>query len=309
MPGKCTILVTGATGAQGGSVASHLLANGKFKVRCFTRKPDSEKAEALRKLGAEVVAGDLGNVESLHAAMNGCYGVFGVTNFWEHFSGEREQGRNLINAVNAARVEHFVFSTLPSVKKLSNGELEAPHFDIKAQLEEYSRELGLPATYINVAFYYENFTTFFPPQKQLDGSFSFGFPQGDTPLAMVSVEDTGGVASAIFNGSAEFIGKTIGVVGSDDPPKSYAESMSRVLGERVVYQHIPREVFAGFGFPGADDLANMFDFNRRFIPNRHADLEDSRRLYPKMQRFEAWLKAHRAPLRAAMGLQTHLTAS
>lgn len=284
------ILVTGATGAQGGSVARHLLADGGYAIRILTRNPDSDKAVALKNAGAEVVKGDQEDIESLRAAVDGCYGVFGVTNFWEHFDKEYELGKNLVDAVAGGDVEHFVFSTLPPAKKISGGELSVPHFDIKAKLEDYSRELKLPTTIIHVAFYYENWIGFLPPQEQEDGTWTFGFPQGDTPLAAVSVEDTGGVVAAIFNDPERFIGRMVGIVGDDLPPAEYAEIMSRILGKKVVYNHIERETFASYGFPGADDLANMFDFNRRFIPNRLRDLEESKSLYSGIQRFESWLK-------------------
>lgn len=290
MTDRKRILVTGATGAQGGSVARHLLADGGYIVRALTRNPDSDKAVALKNAGAEVVKGDQGNPDSLRSAVDGCYGVFGVTNFWEHFDKEYELGKNLVDAVAGGEVRHFVFSTLPPAEKISGGELPVPHFDIKAKLEDYSRELNLPATIIHVAFYYENWLSFFPPQEQEDGSWTFGFPQGEIPLAAVSVEDTGGVVATIFNDPERFIGRTVGIVGDDLPPAEYAEIMSRILGKRVVYNHIDRETFASFGFPGADDLANMFDFNRRFIPNRQKDLEESKSLYSGMQRFESWLK-------------------
>jgi len=287
------ILVTGATGAQGGGVARHLLNSGKFTVRCLTRNPSSEKSIALQKAGAEVVKGDLGELESLKTAMKGCHGVYGVTNFWEHFDKEYEQGKNLVDAVAASNIKHFVFSTLPNAKKISDGKIEVPHFDIKAKLEEYSRGLGLHVTFMHPAFYFENFLSYFPPQKKEDGPFAFGFPQGDTLLAGIAIEDLGGVVTAIFDKPDDFKDKTVGVVGDDLPPKKYAEIMTRVLKKTVVYNYIPREVFAKFDFPGADDLANMFEFNRLYIPNRKVDLEESRKLYPKMQTFESWLTTNK----------------
>jgi uncharacterized protein YbjT (DUF2867 family) len=288
--GKRTILVTGATGAQGGSVARSLLERGQFAVRALTRNPSSEAASALRHAGAEVVQGDLNDPESIRRALEGCYGCFGVTNFWEHFGGEEEQGRNLVDAVAASDVQHFVFSSLPHVSKPTGGELDVPHFDIKARVEDYAREKNLPMTVVHVAFYYENFIHFFPPQRQEDGTFQFGFPQGETPLAMASVEDVGGVVAPIFERPEEFIGRTVGVVGDDRPVGEYAEDMSRVLGKEIGYGHIERDTFAAFGFPGAADLAHMFDFNRCFIPNRREDLEETKRLYPQVQSFPEWLK-------------------
>ncbi len=300
MAGSKTILVTGATGAQGGSVARHLLATGRYRVKALTRKPESEQARALRSLGADVVRGDLADAKSLPAVLAECDGVFGVTNYWEHFEREYEHGKNLVDAVAAARVEVFVLSTLPYVKKLTNGELEAPHLDTKGRLEEYARGAGLAVTFAHVAFYYENFLTFFPPKRRNDGSFIFGFPQGDTPLATVAAEDAGGVVAAIFDRAGEYKGQTVGIVGDDLPVRNYAETMSRVLGKRIIYQHISREAFAALGFPGADDLANMFEFNRRFVPNRRADLDRSRALYPTLRRFEVWLSANRDRLEAVL---------
>lgn len=301
MSDRC-ILVTGATGAQGGSVAHHLLARGTYAVRAFTRNPGSERAAALRAAGAEVVQGDLEDILLLRTAMDGCYGVFGVTNYWEHFDGEYRQGRNLVDAVAASKIEHFVFSTLPYAKKISQGVLEVPHLDVKGRLEEYARGKHLAVTFVHVAFYYENFLSYFSPRRRPAGDYAFGFPQGDTPLAAVAVEDMGGVVAAIFDRRDEMVDKTIGIVGDDAPPARYAESMGEALRLRVTYSHIPREVFAGLDIPGATDLANMFEFNRIFIPSRQTDLAMSRRLYPEIQPFQTWLRRNSArfqPLLAA----------
>ncbi len=286
------VLVTGATGAQGGGVARHLLRSAKFRVRCLTRKANSAKAAELRQAGAELAEGDLEDSASLRAALDGCYGAFGVTNFWEHFGKEYAQGKNLVDAVKASDVQHFVFSTLPSSKSISGGTHEVPHFDMKARLEEYARELGIPSTFVHVAFYFENFLTYFPPQKQADGSYSFGFPQGDTALAGVAVEDVGGVVAAIFEKRAEMPGRTVGIAGDDLTGAEYADILSRTLGRTIRYNHIPREVYAAFGFPGAQELADMFDFNRLYIPERKADVAASRSLYPAMRTFETWAAAN-----------------
>lgn len=293
MPNRMKVLVFGATGAQGGSVARHLLASGRYAVRALTRHPDSEKARALAAAGAEVVRGDLADATSLAPALAGCEGVFGVTNFWEHFAGEREQGRRLIDAVADAGVRQFVFSSLPAVKQITGGELDCPHFDIKAELEGYARGRGIPVAFVHLAFYFENFLYFFPPKKQPDGSLAFGFPQGDTPLAGLAVEDLGGIVLAIFEDFEKFRGKATFVAGDDLPPQRYAEIMGSELGVRVVYNHVPREVFAALGFPGADDLANMFDFYRRFVPSRRAEVAACRALYPKIQDFAAWMAANK----------------
>lgn len=293
MEQKPIILVTGATGGQGGSVARHLLKTMKYRVRALTRNPDSPKAIELRKLGAEIVKGDLAERDSLQRAIEGCYGVFGVTNFWEHFHKEYDHGMNLIEAVKNSTVQHFVFHTLPSAIKISHGQFQVPHMDIKAELEEYTRILKIPTTFVHVSFYYENFLTFFPPQPGDDGNWHIALPQGDTKLAGVSVADIGGVVSEIFNSPARLKGSVVGVVGEDITLEQYAAVMAEVLKRPYVYDYVPYQTYATFPFPGATELANMFEFNRLYIPDRKSDLEFSKKLYPTIRTFRQWLTDNR----------------
>jgi len=287
------VLVFGATGAQGGSVARHLLARGRYAVRAITRDPQSEKAQALSAQGVEVVGGDLDDPASLREAMAGCYGVYGVTNFWEHFDREYQHGINLVDAVADSGIGHFVFSTLPNVEQLTGGELRVPHFDLKARMEAYARELNLPATYVHIAYYFDNFLHFLVPQKQPDGTFAFGFPQGDTPLAGIAAEDVGGAVATIFEDRERFLGQTIYLVGDDLPAAEYAAAMTRITQRPVSYTHIPREVYAADGSAVTEDLANMFEFYRTRVLNRTADLAQTRELFPGVQSFESWLAAKR----------------
>ncbi len=286
-----TILVTGATGAQGGSVAYYLKKAGRFNVRGLSRDPESKKAAGLKEEGVEVVKGDLDDVESLLKAMQGCYGVFGVTNFWEHFLKEAEQGKNLIDAAKESNIKHLVLSTLPSISKVTKGELKSPHFDIKAEHEDYARKLKINSTFIHVAFYYENFLTFFPLKKGDDGNFHFGFPQGDTLLNGVSSEDVGGVVAPVFENPELYVGKTIPVLGDLLQSQTYADILSQVLGVKVIYDYIPREVFAKFGFPGAEEIADMFEFYRKYSPYDEKDLAECRKIFPGIKTFETWMKA------------------
>ncbi|HEX2833164.1 MAG TPA: NmrA/HSCARG family protein [Thermoanaerobaculia bacterium] len=295
-----TILVFGATGAQGGSVARNLLSRGKFNVRVITRKPDSDASNALRALGAEIVPGDLDDPASLDAALEGVYGVFGVTNFWEHFDREEIHGKNLVQAVAKANVKHFIFSTLPSIVKETNGALKSPHFDLKAEHEELARSLGIPSTFVHVPFYYENFLYFFPPRPTGDGSFAFGFPQGETPLAAISVEDVGKLIAPMFEQPEQYIGKTVKLAGDEIPPAQYAEALSRATGKNVQYAHVPRETFAALGFPGAEDLADMFEYYRLHIPSRVDDLQTCRAIAPDVQSFATWTANHAEQLKATL---------
>lgn len=293
------ILVTGATGGQGGSVAKHLLASGAFSVRAATRNPASGAAQALKNAGAELIECDMGDPASVRRALDGCYGVFGVTNFWEHFDKELVHGVNLAEAAKEARVEHLVFSGLPSVKKTAP-HLNVPHFEMKAEIEDRIRSLSLPATFVHVGFYYENFLAFFPPRAEGDGGYAFGFPQGGTAMAAVSVEDLGGVVVPIFMNRESYLGQTVGVFGDEMPAADYAAALTRVLGRTIRYNHIPREIFAGFGFPGAEDLADMFEFYRAHVPSRRPEIERARALYPKLRRFEEWALVNREKLIAAL---------
>jgi uncharacterized protein YbjT (DUF2867 family) len=285
MESKRTILVVGATGAQGGSVAHHLLQSNGFTVRALTRHADSEKAKALAAAGAQLVTGDLDDKESLHRALEGCDGVFGVTNFWEHFEKEYNQGINLVDAVAASGVKQFVFSTLPYISQLTNGQLPVTHFDTKGRLQEYARSKKSDTTFVHLAFYYENFFSFIPLTKESDGVYSFAFPMEDAPMAAVSVGDVGGILLPVFQNPEAYAGATIEAVGEFATCSTYADIMSKVSGKKIVYRHVPRETYAAFPFPGAEEMANMFTYYKNYLPYRQG-LENSKKLYPGLKSFE-----------------------
>src|SRR5215207_1755731 len=172
MADKKIIAVTGATGTQGGGLVRAILAdpNSGLSVRAITRDPNKDKAKELTAAGAEVVQGDLDNVESLKKAFAGAYGVYGVTNFWEHFSGEKEktQAKNIAEAARAAGVQHVIWSTLEDTRKLMTPDdkrmpilqekYRVPHFDAKAEADQYFK--GLPATWLVTSFYWDNLYLF-----------------------------------------------------------------------------------------------------------------------------------------------------
>jgi len=312
---KKTIAVIGATGAQGGGLVRAVLADpdGAFSVRAITRKPAEEKALALAKLGAEVVAADLDDVESLKRAFDGASAAFCVTNFWEHFSVEKEQAqaKNLATATKAAGVEHVIWSSLEDTRKLVpladgrmptlQGKYKVPHFDGKGEADNYFREAGLPLTILLTSFYWDNFIGFgMGPKKGDDGKLSFGFPMGDRKLPGIAVEDIGKCAYGIFKGGKDYIGKTIGVSGDQLSGSEMAKVMGHALGKDVSFAHIPADVYRSFGFPGADDLGNMFQYNHDFsdLFCAQRDPAVAKSLNPELQSFATWAEknAKRIPI-------------
>src|SRR5215831_17512333 len=205
------IAVIGSTGSQGGGLCSAILAdrNGGFALRAITRDPDKEKAKALAAQGAEVVKADLDDVESLKKAFAGAYGVYAVTNFWEHFSAEKEkvQAKNIADAAKAAAVKHVIWSTLEDTRQLMKPDdkrmpflqekYRVPHFDAKAEADAFFA--GLPVTYLVTSFYWDNVYLFgLAPKKGADGVHSWTFPMANSKLAGMAVEDIGKVAYGIF---------------------------------------------------------------------------------------------------------------
>ena len=314
---KKIIVVVGATGAQGGGLVRAILAdrNRQFAVRAVTRNPQADRALALAQQGAEVVAADLDDADSIRRAFAGAYGAFCLTNFWEHFSAPREltQARNMASAAKDAGVRHTIWSTLEDTRKrvpLSDdrmptlqGSYKVPHFDGKGEADDLFKEAGVPTTFLATSFYWDNFIAFgMGPKRGADGKLSLVLPMGDRKLPGIAVEDIGQCALGVFR-RPELIGRTVGIAGEHPTGKQMAEGMSRVLGQQISYTPVTPEAYRSFGFPGADDLGNMFqykhDFNDEYCAAR--DLAFTRELNPALLSFEGWLQRHgsRIPLPAA----------
>jgi uncharacterized protein YbjT (DUF2867 family) len=310
MSGQKIIAVIGATGAQGGGLARAILAahGGPFAVRAITRNVDSDKAKQLADAGAEVVAGDLDDEASLERAFDGAFGAYCVTNFWEHFSPEKElaQAANLARAAKRADVRHAIWSTLEDTREwvaLDDQRMptlmdkyKVPHFDAKGEADEFFTEDGVPTTLLLTSFYWDNFIHFgMGPQKGPDGSLAIGFPMGDKKLPGIAAEDIGKCALGIFKKGEELIGATVGIAGEHLTGDEMAAAFTRVLEREVRYNAVPPEVYRGFGFPGAEDLGNMFQFKRDFNDYFCAvrDVDFARTLNPELQNFATWLARHK----------------
>jgi uncharacterized protein YbjT (DUF2867 family) len=311
MPTKKIIAIVGATGAQGGGLVRAILndPSGEFTARAITRDVNSEKARALAKLGAEVVAGDVDDEASLHRAFTGAHGAYCVTFFWAHFSPDKEKAEAALmaRAAKAAGVKHVIWSTLEDTRKwvpLSDnrmptlhGKYKVPHFDGKGECDAEFTNAGVPTTFLLTSFYWDNLIFFgMGPRKGADGKLVFVLPMGDKKLPGIAAEDIGRCAYGIFKRGSEFIGRTVGVAGEHPTGAQMAASLGRALGQPVTHYPMPFDDYRKLGFPGADDLGNMFqfkhDFEDYFCGAR--SVEFSRSLNPALQNFDTWVQANKS---------------
>ncbi|MFJ7212815.1 NmrA/HSCARG family protein [Amycolatopsis sp. NPDC098790] len=301
------IAVVGATGQQGGGLARAILDDPerRFKLRALTRNPDSAAAQALAARGAEVVAADLDDEASLTKAFEGAYGAYLVTAFWEYNSVEREQhqARAMAAAAKATGLEHVIWSTLPDTRlhlrddrvPTLHERYKVPHFDSKAEAEAFFVEAGVPTTFLSTTFYFEAFLDFFRPVRDDDGVVALHLPMADRRLPGIAAEDIGRTAFGVFAQGPSLAGETISISGENLTGEQYAAAFAKELGTEVAYRPMSVEALRAAGFPGADDLSNMF-----FYYAEHEDAfagvrdpEAVRKLNPRLQDFATWLASRR----------------
>jgi uncharacterized protein YbjT (DUF2867 family) len=302
------LAVIGATGAQGGGLVRAILdePKGGFRARAIARNPGTNKA---KQLGVEVVAADLDNEASLDRALDGAYGAYFVTFYWAHFSPEKEKAHAaaMARAAKRAGLQHVIWSTLEDTRRwvpLDDSRMptlmehyKVPHFDAKGESDRYFADQGVPTTFLLTSFYWDNFIDFgMGPKAGADGNLSITLPMADRKLPGIAAEDIGRCAYGIFKNKDIYLGRTVGVAGEHLTGGEMASSFSRALGREVAYNAVDPEVYRGFGFPGADDLGNMFqfkrDFNEVFCGARGVEI--SRALNPRLQNFDQWLAANRS---------------
>ena len=310
---KKIIAVVGATGAQGGGLVRAILEDehGPFTVRAITRDVNSPKAKALAEAGAEVVKGDADDVKSLKKAFEDAHGAFCVTFFWEHMKPEKElsQARNMAQAAKDAKVEHVIWSTLEDTRKsipLSDdrmptlmGKYKVPHLDAKGEANAIFTELGVPTTFLITSFLWDNFIHFgMGPKKGADGKLAITLPMGKKKLAGIAAEDIGKTAYRIFEEGDEWIGKTVGIAGGHLTGAQMAKSLTKALGQEIRYNEVTPEAFRGFGFPGADDLGNMFQFFRDFDQDccDTRNISETKKLNSELLTFDRWLAANKSQI-------------
>jgi uncharacterized protein YbjT (DUF2867 family) len=310
-----TIVVFGATGAQGGGLARAILTDPqrRFRVRAVTRNPQSPAARALASAGADVVAADLDDLASVARAMAGAHGAFCVTNFWEHLSPQKEvaQAHNMAAAASAAGVAHVIWSTLEDTREyipLASGRLPVlmgrylvPHFDGKGEANRAFTDRAVPTTLLYTSFYWDNLVHFgMQPQRGPDGRLRFVLPMGDAKLPGIAAADIGACVFGIFARGSDLVGKSVGIAGEHLSGAQMAAQLSRALGEPVLHAAISPDEYRALGFPGADDLANMFAFKREFESSYCASrsIGCARELNPALMGFADWLarNASRIPV-------------
>jgi uncharacterized protein YbjT (DUF2867 family) len=305
MPEKKIIAVAGATGAQGGGLVRAILKDkgSEYAVRALTRDPTTPRATALANLGAEVVAANLDDRESLKDAFQGAYGAFCVTFFWDHFSPEKEKAhaKAMAGAAKHAGVQHVIWSTLEDTRRwvpVSDnrmptlmGRYKVPHFDAKGESDQFFS--ALPVTNLLTTFYWDNLIGM-APKKGPDGTLVFTLPIGDKKLAGIGAEDIGKCAYGVFKRGPEFIGKTIGIASDMLTGTQIAAALSAALGREVRYNPVTPAAFRGFGFPGAEDLGNMFQFYAEFESHfaESRDIALARSLNPSLQSLADWLASN-----------------
>jgi len=315
MADKKIIAVIGSTGTQGGGLVRAILAdpNGGFAVRAITRDPNKDSAKALAAKGAEVVSANLDEVESLKKAFAGAYGVYAVTNFWEHFSAEKEkvQAKNIAEAAKAAGVKHVIWSTLEDTRQFMSADdkrmpmlqekYRVPHFDAKAEADAFFA--GVPTTFLLTTFYWDNLYMFgLAPKRGDDGKYSWAFPMGQKKLAGIAAEDIGKVAYGIFKAGPQYIGKKVGIYGEALTIDEMGQKLASNIGIPAPYYHAAEaDEYRGYGFPGADEMGNMFqyyrDFDKEFFALR--DLNQAKALNPSLQSFDQFLAKNKDKVKAA----------
>ena len=305
------IAVVGATGAQGGGLVRAILADkgSDFAVRAITRNPQAEKAKQLAALGAEVVAADLDDTPSLRRAFSGADAAFCVTNFWEHMSAEKEmaQAHSLAHAASQADVGHVIWSTLEDTRQrvpledarmpTLRGQYKVPHFDAKGASDHFFTDSGVPTTLLRSTFYWDNLIHFgMGPRRNPQGKLVFVLPMANERLAGIAAEDIGKCALGILKRGREFIGKAVGIAGELLTGMQMAEQLGRALEQEITYDYVPPEIYRTFPFPGADDIANMFQYYRDFASEFCASRDPafSRQLNPELQNFATWLARNRS---------------
>jgi uncharacterized protein YbjT (DUF2867 family) len=280
MEGKSekTILVTGATGKQGGAVARHLTSEG-WHVRILTRDPKKPAAKRCRQMGMEVMQGDLNDKNSVLKAASGVYGIYSVQSLEQGVEVEVRQGKTLADVAKNRGVKHFVYSSVGS----ANRNTKIPHFESKWQVEQHINSLKIPATIFRPVWFMDNFLM---PQFQgsiLKGTLSMPMKPQKT-LQMIAVDNIGGFVAKAFDNPDEFIGQAIDIAGDELTIPQVARKLSNVIGHDVKFVEMPMQEMRN----ASEEWAIMFQWFNDV--GYKSDITTLRRMLPDLMDFEMWLQ-------------------
>ena len=270
-PGK-TILVSGATGRQGGAVVQHLLKN-NFTVKALSRTPDSISAQLLVSKGVTVVKGDMGDPQSLLNAMKGCDGVFSIQNYFEYGAEKEIQyGKNMADAAKKSNISHFIYNSVCN----ADSKTGVPHFETKNIIEQYIKSIGLPATILRPVKFMENY---YIPQvfKGILGGKLFDSIKAGKKHQMIAVDDIGKYVADAFANPEKYLHKTIEIAGDELTNEQVAATMPEVLGIKVKFKRLPL-IIAKFVMD--KEMYLMFKwFNEKGFD---ANIEETKRNFPSV---------------------------
>jgi uncharacterized protein YbjT (DUF2867 family) len=273
-----TILVTGATGKQGGAVLHKIRERG-FPVRAMTRDPQKPAARALLGQGVEVVAGDFNNPESLRRAMDEVYGVFSMSTPYEQGAGaEVAQGKALADAAQTARVTHYVYTSVGSADQKTG----IPHFDSKYEVELHVQRLGFPyLTILRPVFFMENWLGM---KDQIEGGTLRSPLSPDTKLQQIAVADIAAFAALAFEHPDTWYRKAVDLAGDELSGTEQAGAFSTKLARPVEYQQVPWDQFEQKAGPELTTMYRWFEET-----GYHADINALREKHSGLRTFDRWL--------------------
>jgi uncharacterized protein YbjT (DUF2867 family) len=274
---KKIILVTGATGKQGGAAARHLLSRG-WHLRILTRDPAKPAAEEFNQLGVEVFKGDLDDRNSILRAARNTYGIFSVQGLEQGPEVEFRQGKTLADVAKECDVQHFVYSSVGGADRNTG----IPYFESKWQIEQHINVLQLPATVLRPVWFMDNFLMPMMRSSILDGTLSLPLKPNKS-LQMIAVDNIGGFAALAFEKPEQFIGKAFEIAGDELTMPQVVQKIGRVIERDVKYVEMPMEQMKSFN-PG---WATMFQWFNDFGYN--ADISKLRSMLPDLMNFETWV--------------------
>ena len=280
---KKLILIAGATGQQGGA-ALRLLREKGYPVAALTRHPDRPEANALVGHGTEIIRGDLNDMPSLVRAMEGVYGVFGVTTAMEEgVEHEIQQGKNLIDAAARSRISHFVLSSVASADRKTG----IPHFESKFMVEEHLRSSGVPNTVFRPVFFMENWLRM--RQTIEEGTLALPLTP-DTKLPMIAVRDIGVFVTMAFERPGHWQGRTVELAGDELTLSEIAASLSRLAGREIVYAQIGWEDYEAVA---GREMTLMYRWFQEV--GYSVNIGALRTEHPNLMTFERWLQSNWRP--------------